>query len=537
MQTHDLSETVTSGDSSQLLAELTKLQQEHVSVAKVEKLFKLITDNVVDLLAIVQPDGTRLWNNHAYLTTLGYKPESLEGTYSLDEVHPDDLPLVQQVFQESLLTGVGRKVEYRMRHRQGHWINLESQARVVTNEDGVVECIVLVAHDITARKKMDEERIKAKKIEAVSSMASGVGHEFKNILENLIAHINAAQSAELSGTSPAAHLDRADQTTRQAQQVVARLLSLGMDEGHINMVSTELEPLLTEVIHSTLARSSTKKQISIPPALEPVSINPTTFAAALKAVINNALESMQNSGILTVSVSRILFDLNSESKPPQLAPGHYLCILIEDEGPGVAPGAIDRVFEPYFSTKTGQAGLGLTSALSVLSRHNGTILIDSKLNDGTKVRLYIPYEKSAVPTQESKPKPHFTGPKKVLFMDDEELVRKFVGTLLKQLGYDVTVAKDGKEVIDLYGQALADGWSYDAVIMDLIIPRGVGGAAAVHTLKKMDPNIVAIASSGYIDQPVMQDPRPFGFTAAIAKPYNRERLSEVLKTSLTSTLN
>jgi two-component system, cell cycle sensor histidine kinase and response regulator CckA len=107
-----------------------------------------------------------------------------------------------------------------------------------------------------------------------------------------------------------------------------------------------------------------------------------------------------------------------------------------------------------------------------------------------------------------------------------------VGTLLRQLGYVVTVAKDGKEVIDLYAQAMQEGWRYDGVIMDLLIPHGVGGAAAVHSLKQLDPGVVAIASSGYIDQPVMQDPKPFGFTAVIAKPYNRERLSEVLKAAL-----
>ncbi len=531
METAEPDEFVPKSEIPHLLVELKQLRDERVEVGKVEQLFKLITDNVADLLAVVRPDGTRVWNNQAYFTTLGYNPETLEGSYSLAEVHEEDLPLVKQVFQESLQTGMGRKVEYRMRHKKGHWILLESQARIVTNEKGDVECLVLVARDVSGRKKMEDELIKAKKIEAVSSLATGVGHEFKNILENLIEHIKAAQNASGQKEIVRSHLERADVSTRQAQQVVARLLSLGMDEPE-EMVPVSLEPMLKGVVSSALSNKATKSEILIPAGLEQIRLEQASFCRAVRAVIDNAVDAMRGAGKVTVSSSKVLFALDSESRPPQLPPGEYLCVLVEDEGSGVDPGAVDRIFEPYFSTKPERSGLGLTSALSILSRHGGTINVDSKLGQGTKVSMYVPTMKTNVPSVMPTVIRTTRGPQKVLFMDDEELVRKFVGTLLRQLGYEVTVAKDGKEVIDVYGQAVKEGWRFDAVIMDLLIPHGVGGAAAVHTLKQLDPSVVAIASSGYIDQPVMQDPKPFGFSAVIAKPYNRERLSEVLKTAL-----
>ncbi|NJK90654.1 MAG: PAS domain S-box protein [Blastochloris sp.] len=527
----DTTEFVPKSEIPHLLTELKQLRDERVEVGKVEQLFKLITDNVADLLAVVRPDGTRVWNNQAYFSTLGYQPESLEGSYSLSEVHEEDLPKVELAFQESLKTGMGRKVEYRMRHKKGHWVLLESQARIVTNEQGDVECLVLVARDVSSRKKMEEELIKAKKIEAVSSLASGVGHEFKNILENLIEHIKAAQNATGNNEIARGHLERADNSTRQAQQVVARLLSLGMSEDE-EMTLSSLEPLLKGVVNSAVSNKATKVDFQIPVGLEQVRVAQSSFCEAIRLVVDNAVDAMRGAGSLTVSVSKVQFSLDSPSRPPQLAPGSYLSVMIEDEGAGVDPGAVDRVFEPYFTTKANRSGLGLTSALSILSRHGGTISLDSKLGQGTKVRLYLPSLKSQM---ESVPVVHpkaTHGPRKILFMDDEELVRKFVGTLLRQLGYEVTLAKDGKEVIDLYAAALEQGWAYDGVVMDLLIPHGVGGAAAVHTLKQMDPGVVAIASSGYIDQPVMQDPHAFGFSAVIAKPYNRERLSEVLKTAL-----
>ncbi len=358
-----------------------------------------------------------------------------------------------------------------------------------------------------------------------------MGHEFKNILENLIEHIKAAQNASGQKEIVRSHLERADVSTRQAQQVVARLLSLGMDEPE-EMVPVSLEPMLKGVVSSALSNKATKSEILIPAGLEQIRLEQASFCRAVRAVIDNAVDAMRGAGKVTVSSSKVLFALDSESRPPQLPPGEYLCVLVEDEGSGVDPGAVDRIFEPYFSTKPERSGLGLTSALSILSRHGGTINVDSKLGQGTKVSMYVPTMKTNVPSVMPTVIRTTRGPQKVLFMDDEELVRKFVGTLLRQLGYEVTVAKDGKEVIDVYGQAVKEGWRFDAVIMDLLIPHGVGGAAAVHTLKQLDPSVVAIASSGYIDQPVMQDPKPFGFSAVIAKPYNRERLSEVLKTAL-----
>jgi PAS domain S-box-containing protein len=531
METVDSNAFVPKSEIPHLLMELKQLREAHVEVSKVEQLFKLITDNVADLLAVVRPDGTRVWNNQAYYTTMGYNPEALEGSYSLSEIHDEDLPLVQQVFQESLQTGMGRKVEYRMRHKKGHWVLLESQARIVTNESGDVECMVLVARDVSGRKKMEEELIKAKKNEAISSLATGVGHEFKNILENLIEHLKAAQNASGQNDIARSHLERADLSTRQAQQVVARLLSLGMDEAE-EMVPASLEPLLRGVMSAALASKATKQEIVIPAGLDLIRLGQNSFCQAVRAVVDNAVDAMRGAGKLTLSVSKVLFALDSASRPPQLAPGEYLCILVEDEGGGVDPGALDRIFEPYFSTKPERSGLGLTSALSILSRHAGTISVDSKLGQGTKVRMYIPTLKPDAPAVVPTVIRSTQGPQKILFMDDEDLVRKFVGTLLRQLGYEVTVARDGKEVIDLYAQALSEGWRFDGVIMDLLIPHGVGGAAAVHSLKQLDSSVVAIASSGYIDQPVMQDPKPFGFTAVIAKPYNRERLSEVLKAAL-----
>lgn len=510
--------------------ELQKLKQERVSVARVEELFKLVTDNVADLLAIVRPDGTRLWNNKAYEKTLGYKTDALEGTYSMAEVHKEDLPIVQQAFQESLTTGIGRKVEYRMRHKEGHWVQLESQARVVTNDLGSVECLVLVARDISERKRIDEERFKSKKNEAVSSLASGVGHEFKNILENILEHIKEAQDPKEANQNVKNHLELALVSTRQAQQAVARLLNLSMQQD-VELLPTNLETLLRDVVTQTLGNTKTKVQISIPESLEPIKADPVSLSNAFQAVLQNAVESMQGAGKITVEITTTSFSLDSATKPPQLFPGNYARIVIQDTGCGISSGAFDRIFEPYFTTKSRQTGLGLTSALSILSRHGGTILVDSKLLVGTTVQLFFPVSQlpAAPVSVPTKPK-HSTA--KILFMDDEELVRKFVGNLLKQLGYDVTLAKDGKEVIELYGRAIEENWCYHAVIMDLLIPHGVGGAAAVHTLKKMDPSIVAIASSGYVDQPVMQDPTAFGFTAVIAKPYNRERLSEVLKSAL-----
>ncbi|MDD5261429.1 MAG: response regulator [Methylacidiphilales bacterium] len=520
---------VSKEELAHLLRELKQLHDERLEIKKVETLFKLVTDNIADLIAVVSPTGLRLWNNSAYQKTLGYDPEAMEGSYSLAEVHPDDMAMVQSVFEESIRTGMGRKIEYRIRHAKGDWVLLESVARVVANEKGDVECLVLVSRDITMRKKMEEELIKAKKIEAVSNLATGVGHEFDSILKNVVEHIRKARkNSAQKGRDFAADLEQAETAAMQAQQVVNRLMGLGGETDEVEKKELMVGPLLRGISEAVLANTLARCDLFIAPGIPSILVEQQGFIQALKNILTNSVESITSRSVIRITADVATFSLNSVNRPPQLAPGAYVNIEIRDQGKGIEQEHLARAFEPYFTTKEKAQGMGLTTALSIISRHKGTILIDSKPRVGTVVKIYIPVH-GPVQARETVAAPQAAGrEKRILLMDDEELVRNFIGTMLKQLGYQVMTAKDGGEAIRIYEEAIAMGQKFNAVILDLMVPNGMGGAEVIHSLRQIDPEVLAIASSGYTDQPAMMDPQPFGFTAVIAKPFNRDRLREVL---------
>jgi CheY-like chemotaxis protein len=227
--------------------------------------------------------------------------------------------------------------------------------------------------------------------------------------------------------------------------------------------------------------------------------------------------------------------------------GDYVCLHIQDQGHGISEKALPRVFEPYFTTRSGSQGLGLTTALSSIQRMGGTILVDSTPGVGTTVSLYLPAASGTVAAaplsksgalassatsslpSASVPLPTPAHKRRILLMDDEQMILDIVSRMLGHLGYEVTTCTDGAQAIAAFAKSKSQSEPFDLVMMDLIIPNGVGGQDAVHTIKKIDPAAKVIASSGHLEHPVMQDHKKFGFNAVLEKPYKLEKLQQVIE--------
>jgi len=224
----------------------------------------------------------------------------------------------------------------------------------------------------------------------------------------------------------------------------------------------------------------------------------------------------------------------AESQVPPLRAGKYVKLSIRDQGVGIPQEDLSRVFDPFYTTKAGGIGLGLAICHSIVRKHEGAIIVDSRIGEGTTFTIYLPAGGEARDGAAARPEREAPGKGRILFMDDEDMVRKSATALIRRLGYDVATAKDGQEVIDLYTNAMRSEAPYDAVIIDLIVRHGMGGKECIERLRQIDPNVRAIVSSGYSSDPIMSDFRRFGFCAVVAKPYGLDEIGNVLRQILES---
>lgn len=218
-----------------------------------------------------------------------------------------------------------------------------------------------------------------------------------------------------------------------------------------------------------------------------------------------------------------------ENNPAAIPAGQYVSIAIKDDGCGIEKSHLSRVFDPFFTTKQNGTGLGLATSYSIIRKHNGYIKIETEAGAGSTFTIYIPSDQPSLTTDTQEPGPEKLSGGKVLVMDDQELVRETVMTMLNRLGYEVDSAVDGTETIEKYKAAMSNTEPYTAVILDLTIPNGMGGMETMEELRKMDPDVTAIVSSGYSNAPVMADYSMYGFAGVMMKPYSISQLSDLLR--------
>jgi CheY-like chemotaxis protein len=211
-----------------------------------------------------------------------------------------------------------------------------------------------------------------------------------------------------------------------------------------------------------------------------------------------------------------------------LEAGRYVKISIQDGGLGIPPEHLSKIFDPYFTTKHQGSGLGLTMTYSTIHAHDGHIAVESELGKGTTFDIYMPASNEELVESEDREVQLKKGSGKILVMDDDEAIREVTEKILLELGYEVDTTSDGAETIALYRDAAQSDRPFDAVIMDLTIPGGMGGKEAIQQLLQIDPKVTAIVSSGYSNDPIMSEYEKYGFRGVATKPYSIEKLSWVI---------
>jgi CheY-like chemotaxis protein len=321
-------------------------------------------------------------------------------------------------------------------------------------------------------------------------------------------------------------LAEAEKAAMRARDLTQQLLAFSKGGAPVKKI-TSVKELLSEWVVFALRGSNVKCEFRIPDDLWDAEIDEGQVSQVFHNLAINADQAMPEGGRIYVSGENRVETGGSGS---HLVAGNYVKISIRDEGIGVAPEHLQRIFEPYFTTKAAGSGLGLATSYTTIKRHGGHIAVTSEVGVGTIFHVFLPASESR-----AAPKPLFSnapkvGQGKILLMDDESIIRDLGTEMLTRLGYQVATTKDGLEAITLYRKSQDLGDPFDAVIMDLTIPGGMGGKEAIKELLDLDPGIKAVVSSGYCNDPIMGEFKKHGFAGVLAKPYSAKEMSEVLHT-------
>ncbi|MDP3480402.1 MAG: ATP-binding protein, partial [Desulfoprunum sp.] len=353
-------------------------------------------------------------------------------------------------------------------------------------------------------------------------------HDFNNILVAIIGNISLAERLIDPQHQASELLSRAVKASLRAKDLVVKLLTFASG-GEPVKETASLPELLRESVPFVLSGSNVKCQYDIPQSLWSVNMDRGQIDQVIQNLVLNADQSMPDGGILTVACA------NREvgaDEIPGLSSGKYVQVQIRDTGLGIAGQHIDKIFDPYFSTKEKDSnkgsGLGLSIVHSIIVKHDGIITVASVPEEGTTFTLYLPALEGGEVKSEASGEILVTGKGRIMIMDDEEIVRKVVCDMLTYLGYEGIEARDGGEALQLYASYRREGKDISAVIMDLTIPGGMGGKEAVQHLLALDPRALVIVSSGYSNDPIVNDYRRAGFCNIVSKPYQILDLSRVL---------
>jgi signal transduction histidine kinase/ActR/RegA family two-component response regulator len=383
---------------------------------------------------------------------------------------------------------------------------------------------ILFIRDITEHVKTEEALAHARQIESLGMLAGGIAHDFNNFLTGIAASFSLLKARGGADPESLAVLDEGEKATRNATSLTHQLLTFARGGAPVRQpldIIAEIE----KTMRFALRGSGVSYTITQEPKLIPAHADPGQIGQALHNLALNAIQAMSFRGAITIACrNRELADREA----PGLNPGRYIEIRFSDSGRGMSPEVAARIFEPYFTTKSGGTGLGLTTVYSIVKRHGGHISVETKPEAGTTFMLLLPaFTGSVTPPPAGKARKRFSGT--VLVMDDDPVVRTLLKKLLELLGFSVDAAPGGQEALALYHDRTAAGAKYAAVIADLTVEQGnIGGQELARRLLALDPSIKTIVSSGYSNDPIMANFREHGFCGVLKKPYQLKELEAVI---------
>jgi PAS domain S-box-containing protein len=495
-----------------------------------EELFRLITENAADMIAVVGIDGKRLYNSPSYEKILGYIPNEIEGTAGFDQIHPEDREKVRKAAAEARRTGIGQSVEYRMRHKNGNWLVLESMASTIVDKEGLVEKLIVVNRDITNRKQLEEQFRQVQKMEAVGRLSGGVAHDFNNLLGVIIGYGELVQEGLDAAQPLRSSVDEILKAGHRAASLTRQLLAFSRQQVldpkvlDLNIVVKDMEKMLKRLIgedvelRTELATGSTR-----------IKADESQIEQVILNLAVNGRDAMPDGGKLTLSTSNFYMDANFIRRYPfPVNVGDYILLKVSDNGSGMDARTKARVFEPFFTTKEkGKGtGLGLSTVYGIIKQSNGYIDVSSEPGVGTSFEIYLPKVDQAVDIATSAAAiASLHGSETILLVEDDPSLRVLAVHMLESCGYKVLEANSGAAALEISSRRDP---RIDLLLTDVVMP-GMSGRVLAEQILSHSPGIVVLYMSGYTGQTVGAHGVLAEGSNFLQKPFTREALARKIR--------
>ncbi len=515
------------------MRDVTRERRYEEALRESEKKYRQIVNTASEGICVADEEFRITFVNVQAEKMFGYSEEEMLGK-SLDDFIADEDLEDQSDKKQRRQEGLSDQYERRFRRKDGQslWVNV-SASPILNRKNRFAGCISLFT-DITARKQMENELLNFRKLESVGILAGGIAHDFNNLLMSMLGYISLAKMYLPETESRARDkLGEAEKTIDRAKELTTQLLTFSKGGSPLKK-TLHLQRIVREVSRISLSGSRIKCRYSIQENVWPVEADETQIRQVIHQLVRNAREAMpEHGGSVSISVrNRTL-----QAEPGTFVPtGDYVELSISDTGKGIAKEHLSQIFDPYFTTKDfgpqKGMGLGLAVCYSIIRKHGGQIEVESQAGEGATFHVYLPARRAETFREESEPVKAERGNEtchRVLIADDEQSILQTTTMLLTHLGHAATGVADGRQAIDLYRTSKESGVPFDVVILDLISPGGPDGVQILQELLRIDPDVSAILSSGYPNDPQIVNHKEYGFKGVLVKPYRIEDLNEALK--------
>ena len=515
----------------QIAAREEELRRTAAGLKVSEQKYRSLVENMADAVLLIGLDGRPLFLNARAAEITGRPMGELAGMNLLELLEPESRKQAEKMLHNrSADSPRVNRYSVGLRHRNGSIRDVELTTMSVPGDEGKPSCFECIARDATEAHRMERELQRAQRMESIGALAGGIAHDFNNLLAAIEGNLSLARRSAENPAEVWQSLQEAENAADRARRLTMQLLTFSKG-GEPVRKPLDLIRVITESVEFALRASRLHLHFEFAEDLCLVDADEDQIGQLFFNLVSHARRTTPEGDPVSIKARNV----ENPKESALLGPGWYACIAVREGGAPIPPEEAALIFDPFHAALQDSHGLDLPAACSIVRRHKGDMILRSDPESGNTFTIWLPVAASCPPanSKEKTPSGPAAGRKaRILVMDDEEMIRRMLGRMLQRLGYQTQAEADGAAAVAAYRTARDGGNPFDIVILDLTVPAGMGGKEAFEELRRIDPAVRGVFSSGYSSDPVMSQYRELGLAGIIAKPYRIEELDALLKSIL-----